>query len=498
MAADQEIKNGGESLEQVEIRIPLISQEQPTKGSFREYGFMVYVATFVAACGSFAFGSCVCYSSPTQSAIREDFHLSLAEYSVFGSIATFGAMIGAITSGGIADYIGRKRTMLLSSGVSIVGWLSIYFAQGVMLLGIGRLATGYGMGIFSYIAPVFIAEIAPKDLRGMLTTICGVMLCTGVSVSFIIGTIVSWRTLALTGIIPCVILPLGLLIIPESPRWLAKRGNHKEFEASLQTLRGNNADISVEAAEIQDYIETLEKLPKAKVFDLFRKRYLLSLTVKCFFLLRLYSCGYLLTMNYPIGVGLMVGQQLGGINGICYYASSIFESAGFPANVGTLFYAILQIIFTALGALIIDGAGRKPPLVISGAGLVIGCLLTGSSFFLKEHGLAPDAAPALAVTGILVYVGAFAMGMGAIPWVVMSEIFPMNIKGVAGSLVTLTNWFAAWICTLTFNFLMSWSSYGTFILFAAINALVIVFVIKVVPETKRRTLEQIQAGINAS
>ncbi|KAK6164731.1 hypothetical protein DH2020_001595 [Rehmannia glutinosa] len=468
MANNRDVENG-ENCSREEIRAPLLpiaengdNKESPLEKSFKDDKCMVYLSTFVAVCGSYAFGSCAGFSSPTQAAIRRDVNLSLAEYSLFGSILTFGAMIGAITSGKIADYIGRKGAMIVSSGFCTAGWLSIYFAQGPLLLDIGRLATGYGMGVFSYVVPVFIAELAPKDLRGALTTINQLMIVTGVSVSFIIGTLLTWRTLALIGIVPCGVLLLGLCIIPESPRWLAKQGKQKEFDASLRRLRGKGADISEEAAEIQDYIETLERLPKAKLLDLFQRRYLRSVT---------------------IGVGLMVCQQFGGINGICFYTSSIFESSGFPADVGTIIYAILQV---------------------SGAGLVLGCLLTGSSFYLKnntldqEHGLALDAAPALAVTGILVYIGAFSAGMGAVPWVVMSEIFPINIKGAAGSLATLVNWFGAWAVSYTFNFLMSWSSYGTFVLYATVNALAIVFVIKVVPETKGRTLEQIQTAVNAS
>lgn len=471
---------------QEEIRAPLITQtykrateEQAENGCYekKQNRCMVYLSTFVAVCGSFAFGSCAGYSSPTQSAIREDLNLSIAEFSLFGSILTFGAMIGAITSGPIADYIGRKGAMRMSSAFCVAGWFAIYFAQGALSLDIGRLATGYGMGVFSYVVPVFIAEIAPRDLRGALTTINQLMICCGVSVAFIIGTMLTWRTLALTGLIPCAILLFGLFIIPESPRWLAKIGHQKEFELALRRLRGKDADISEEAAEIQDYIETLEKLPKVNLFDLFQRRYLSSLIV---------------------GVGLMVFQQFGGINGICFYTGSIFESSGFPSDVGTIIYAIIQVPITALGAVLIDRAGRKPLLLVSATGLVIGCILTGTSFYLKGHEIAVKEAPILAVTGILVYIGSFSIGMGAVPWVVMSEIYPINIKGAAGSLATLVNWFGAWACSYTFNFLMTWNSFGTFILYAAVNALSILFVIKIVPETKGRTLEQIQASINAS
>lgn len=464
---------------QEEIRAPLMQKDKDGPGSEdqtpKKHEWMVYFSTFVAVCGSYEFGACAGYSSPAQAAIRKDLNLSLAEYSMFGSILTFGAMIGAITSGPIADFVGRKGAMRVSTAFCVAGWLAIYFAEGVLPLDIGRLATGYGMGVFSYVVPVFVAEIAPKHLRGALTTINQLMICCGVSVSFIIGTVLAWRTLALTGLVPCAILLLGLFLIPESPRWLAKTGRQKEFEVALKKLRGKDADISREQAEIEEYIETIERLPKAKLLDLFQRRYIRSVI---------------------IGVGLMVAQQFGGINGICFYVSDIFESAGFSSSLGTIIYAVLQVVVTGLGATLIDRAGRKPLLLVSASGLVLGCLITGLSFYFTAHELSLKAAPVLAVTGILVYIGSFSIGMGAVPWVVMSEIFPINIKGAAGSLATLVNWFGAWAISYTFNFLMTWSSYGTFILYAVINALAIVFVILVVPETKGRTLEQIQAAIS--
>ncbi|KAI7732140.1 hypothetical protein M8C21_025335 [Ambrosia artemisiifolia] len=192
----------------------------------------------------------------------------------------------------------------------------------------------------------------------------------------------------------------------------------------------------------------------------------------------------------------MIFQQFGGINGICFYASSIFVSAGVSAGVGTITYALLQVVVTALNALFIDKAGRKPLLLVSVTVMASGCLLAAASFYMKTYQIALVAAPALAVTGILLYIAGFSLGMGGVPWVIMSEIFPINIKGTAGGLVTLVNWAGAWAVSYTFNFLLTWSSYGTFLLYAAVNITCILFVIKLVPETKRKTLEQIQAAIN--
>ncbi|GFQ02504.1 sugar transporter erd6-like 16 [Phtheirospermum japonicum] len=214
---------------------------------------MVLLSTCVAVCGSFAFGSCVGYSSPTQSAIREDLQLSLSQYSIFGSIVKIGAMIGAITSGKIADFIGRKGAMRISAVFCIAGWLAVYFSMEAWLLDSGRFCTGYGIGIFSYAVPVFIAEIAPKNLRGGLATLNKLMIVCGSSVAYILGTVVTWRTLALTGLLPCFLLLVGLFFIPESPRWLAKVGLKNEFNLAIRNLRGKDADVSHEAAEIQVY-----------------------------------------------------------------------------------------------------------------------------------------------------------------------------------------------------------------------------------------------------
>ncbi|GAB2220273.1 hypothetical protein Droror1_Dr00007917 [Drosera rotundifolia] len=331
------------------------------------------------------------------------------------------------------------------------------------------------MGAFSYVVPIYIAEIAPTGLRGTLTTLHQVLISTGASMAYLLGVVLPWRVLALAALFPCVLQLLGICFIPESPRWLAKRGELKEFEVALQRVRGKDTDISFEAAEILSFIEELQLLPKASVLDLFRRRYQRSVI---------------------IGVGLMVFQQLGGISGLTSYASSIFVSAGFSSSIGTTTYACIQVAVVIFGANFIDRVGRKPLLLVSASGMILGSLLAALSFYFKAHAVATKASPVLALSGILVYVASFPAGMGAVPWILMAEVLPINIKGTAGSLATAVNWFCSWLVAYTFIFLSDWSSYGIFLLYAAANALTIIFVIALVPETKGRTLEEIQASVS--
>ncbi|XP_061359658.1 sugar transporter ERD6-like 16 [Gastrolobium bilobum] len=476
----------GEAIGLQYLQEPFMRQGEATAAPRKEVGSdksvengsigMVLLSTLVAVCGSFSFGTCVGYSAPTQAAIRADLNLSLAEFSMFGSLVTIGAMLGAITSGRITDFIGRKGAMRISTGFCITGWLAVFFSKSSYSLDSGRFCTGYGIGVISYVVPVYIAEVAPKNLRGGLGTTNQLMIVIGASVSFLMGSVISWRELALAGLVPCICLLIGLCFIPESPRWLAKVGREKEFQVALRRLRGKDVDISHEADEILDYIDTLQSLPKTKLLDLFQSKHVRSVV---------------------IGVGLMVCQQSVGINGIGFYTAETFVAAGFSSGkAGTIAYACMQVPFTLLGAILMDKSGRRPLITVSASGTFLGCFITGIAFFLKDQSLLPEWVPTLAFAGVLIYIAAFSIGMGPVPWVIMSEIFPIHVKGIAGSLVVLINWLGAWVVSYTFNFLMSWSSPGTLFLYAGCSLLTILFVAKLVPETKGKTLEEIQACIS--
>ncbi|GAB4855498.1 hypothetical protein Ancab_024116 [Ancistrocladus abbreviatus] len=431
-------------------------------------------SAFAAACGSFAYGCAAGYSSPVEDEIMSDLGLSTADFSLFGSLLTVGGLLGSLFSGKLTDCIGRRGTLGLSEMISSSGWILIAFSQGVWSLDLGRLLLGVGDGLVMYAIPVYLAEITPRNLRGGSALLVQLTICCGVSTMYFAGNVITWRILALIGILPCLVQLLCLFFIPESPRYLANKGREREFKLALLRLRGENVNISQEASDIKEYIQTLHQIPTVNFSDLFQRKYSYALTVV---------------------LGMMALAQFGGATGILFYASEIFESAGCSTKVGSTAMAIIQVPASVAGVVLMDRAGRRPLSMFSASGMCLGCILTALSFLLKEHQKLKEYSPYFALIGILGYSATCPVGIGGLPLLLMSEMLPINIKGLAGSLAMAINWSTSWMVSYAFNFMLDWSSSGAFLILAGVNALMVLFIAKLVPETKGRTLEEIQESV---
>ncbi|CAN1285123.1 Sugar transporter ERD6-like 18 [Linum perenne] len=403
-------------------RKPLLGE---LSSSYTPVTATVIFSTSIAVCGSFAYGCAMSYPSPAQSGIMEDLGLSVATYSIFGSALNVGGMIGALFCGAISAVVGRKYTMWLSQIFCTIGWLSIILAKNEWWLYMGRLSIGFGVGFVTYMVPIYIAEITPKEYRGGFAYASQLLANCGFSIIYFLGNVVSWRNLAIIGLAPGILQLLGLFFVPESPRWL-------------------------------EMVDAFNDRKDAKLTDLFQKKYAYSLTV---------------------GVGLMVFQQFGGVSGVASYASAIVQRSGFSTKTGTIIISLIQVPAAAAGLFLMDYAGRKPVLMVSAGGMCLCSILVGVAFVLQ------------------LYIATFSIGVAGVPWIIMSEIFPMSVKAVAGSLVTLVSWSASWVVTYTFNFMLQWSPAGTFFIFAGMCGASIMFTWKLVPETKGRTLEEIQSSM---
>ncbi|EOY11276.1 Sugar transporter ERD6 14 [Theobroma cacao] len=430
------------------------------------------LSTFVAACISFGFGCVMGYSSPTQSAIMEDLDLSIAEFSLFGSMLNIGSILGALVSGRTTDLLGRKCTMWVLNLFYIMGWFAIAFAKVPWLLDAGRLLLGFRNGIAGYLVPLYVAEITPKNLRGRFSGLVQTMGVIGLSMMYIIGPFFSWRILALIVIIPSPLqLPL-LFFIPESPRWLANVGREKEFEKALLSLRGEKVNIFEEATTIKDYTESLKCFSWGGILDLFQRKYAHPLI---------------------IGIGLMALQHSGGANAYAYYSGVIFVSAGLSKYIGLSTLAVVEILMSLLDTSLIDKFLHVEYASAASS-------LEYHSFYSyhkQDYNWWGERTPILALISIWLYMGSYQVGMEGIPWIIVAEIFSINIKGAAGSISSLIGNLFSWIVSYNFNFLFQWSSAGTFFIFSAICGLNAIFAATMVPETKGRTLEEIQASLTS-
>jgi SP family facilitated glucose transporter-like MFS transporter 3 len=472
--------------------VPMLSKVETKTLPNQRITFFLLFAAFVITLGSFQFGYNIGVTNSPQEAISggkgnssacdvTDFfkpcvYMDSTLYSVFVSIFVLGALIGGIFAGPVADAIGRRTTLFFSNVFFVVGSIMLAIFSNFYVFVTARLLIGVGVGVVSVVAPLYLAEISPPNYRGSIGAMHQFMIVGAILVVNILGIPLSdrphWRFLL--GF-PAVIATLQLVLLPfcpMSPRWLMSKGWTESARLSLQRLRGAE-DVE---AELESLTSKEEKKPFWKS------------------LIAVFRVGLI----RPIFVGLIlhVGQQFSGINAIMFYSTNIFKSAGIDsATIATMAVGIVNIIFSAISVYLVEKLGRK--WLLLGSQVVSGISFTvlAISYILKANKIAESAMSIIAVICVLLYIAGFAIGLGPVPWIMLSELYPDDVRGICQGGITAVNWLCTFIIALSFPSIAELLKEYTFVPFAAFIFLSVVLTFFFVPETKGKTMEELTGGI---
>jgi SP family galactose:H+ symporter-like MFS transporter len=433
-------------------------------------------AVVVAALGGLLFGYDTGVISGAILFIKEAFTLSPTLEELVVSAVLIGAVIGAAVGGLLSDRFGRRKMIILSAIVFALGSAGTALTPSVSLLIAGRIVVGIAIGIASFISPMYISEIAPPKVRGSLVSVNQLAITGGIVVAYLVDFALSgikgWRFMFAFAVIPAVVLGVEMWLLPDSPRWLMRHNMKEEAQKVLMRIRAVATPDAVKS-EMDEIAEGIRIQSKGGIGKLFHPALRLALIV---------------------GIFLAVFQQLTGINTVIYYAPTIFEFAGFKTAgfsiLATVGVGLVNVGFTVVALRLMDRVGRRPLLLIGVAGQFLGLVILGVAFQL--HRLAAVLGY-VAVASLAVYVGSFAVGLGPIFWLMISEIYPLKVRGSAMSIATLANWGMNLAVALTFlTLVQSIGRPGTFWVYAAISIGAWIFIYLLVPETKGRTLEEIE------
>lgn len=434
--------------------------------------------------GAIGAGTTLAWTSPvlpqliptpnTTSSANVTFQLTESQGGTVGSMLALGALVAALPAGYVAEKIGRKKAILTFIIPFLIQWLLIVFAQNAETIYVGRLFAGVATGAMCVICPMYIGEIASAEIRGALGSFFQMFLCIGILLTYFLGSLVTWRYLSgLLAIVP-VLFALLFFLMPETPTYLLKIGDGDAAEKSLTYFRGISYNVERELKEIQKSIEEAKE-KSAGVKDLVASRANRKALLSSF--------------------GLMVFQQLSGVNAVIFYTVPIFKSAGssLAPDVAAIIVAVVQVAIAYAAAMLIEKAGRRYFLITSSTGMLLCLTALGMYFHLQKLQISFAGLGILPLASLVLYIVAFSLGFGPVPWMIMGELFAPEIKGVASGLAVMMNWFLVFVVTFSFPIMnSSLGGHATFYIFAVIMAIGTAFVYFVVPETRGKSLQEIQ------
>lgn len=487
------------------------SELYPERGSFiamslgqslaelPELARKMYIITQVLAAvsvsiGSMAVGFSAGYTSPALASMASDnatFSVTEEEKSWIGSLMPLSALTGSIIGGYFIDALGRKMVILLCGPPFILAWLLIGSAVNIWMIYVGRAIGGFCIGLLTLTLPVYLGETIQPEIRGILGLLPTTIGNGGILICYLVGSYVNWWWLAYVGAIIPVVFTTLMCFVPETPRWYISKDRVDDAERSLQWLRGSAADVEFELGAIQENYE-LAKQESSSFKDILSKQY---------------------ARPFLLSTGLMLFQQLSGINAVIFYTVDIFEMSGssISGHLSTIIVGVVNLLSTFVANSVIDKLGRKILLYASSGLMVVSLVSLGSFFYIKSY--AENFPPTeegyaewqesvanlswLPLVSFMVYVIAFSLGWGPIPWLFMGEALPAKIRGPAASLVTALNWSCTFIITKTFpGLLKAIGPSSVFFMFTGIMTLGSLYTIFFVPETRGKTLEEIEEELS--
>lgn len=425
----------------------------------------------IAAIGGLLFGYDTSVISGAILFVRRQFALTAFETELAVSIVLAGAALGAAVAGYFTDRFGRRPVLVVNAIIFGVFAVVTGMANGLSLFLIARFLVGIAIGVTSMATPLYIAELAPTAIRGALVTLNQLAIVTGIVVAYYVDYLFAgsqnWRGMFISAVVPSVLLLIALFFLPESPRWLAARGLFDEAFAILSRV-----ESSSEAKRDLDELREVTQADRLNFRDLFAPRFCKALV---------------------IGVGLAVFSQITGVNTIIYYTPTILQMAGFhsasSAILATVLVGGVNLVFTIVSLFLLDRVGRRPLLIIGiiGMGLALGHL--GYSFGLGH------VSRSMVLVDVLGYLASFAISLGPIFWLIISEIYPTTVRGQAMSMASVTVWLADLLVSVTFLTLVETvGARFSFWIYALACVAALIFSLKLVPETKDKTLEEIEAS----
>lgn len=435
---------------------------------------MVYLIASIAGIAGLLFGFDEGVIAGALHLLRAEFGISPLAEGIMTATVPLGAVGGALVGGWLARPVGRRKLLLGAALLFVGGALMSALASSLVIVCVARLLLGLAIGVAAMIAPLYISETAPARIRGMLVSIYQLAITLGILGAYLVGYTFSdsWRAMFAAGIVPGAALLIGIAILSDTPRWLVLRGRREEARAVIaktQSLPVGHQQVSAELAAIEDAAK--EDLAQGTWRDLF---------------------GPVARPALIVGMGLFLLQQLSGINAVIYFAPTVFKLSGFDSTstqmLATVGIGVVNVLVTVLAMGLIDRIGRRKLLFIgfSGAALSLGLIAAAAATG------APDL-QILALIGLVLYVASFAISIGPLPWVMMSEIFPLHLRGPGMSAASITNWVFNFIVVLTFPVLVADIGLaGVFSIYALVCVGGVVFTARLVPETSGISLEEIE------